>query len=378
MIHLPRDTHAPTRSSLVLAVGIAAQFAAGSPLHAQTDPVPEDVDAIFAEWDLPDSPGCALGVYRDGEIVYRKGYGMANLDWEIPIDPATVFYVGSVSKQFTAAAIALLILGGDLSLDDDIRQYLPELPAYESPVTVGHLLHHTGGMRDMYATMVAEGVDIFDIVSDEEAIELLSRQDLDFPPGEEFSYSNGGYFLLAQIVERVSGMSFNEFTRTNLFEPLGMDDTHFHDDPGHIIRARAMSYETDDAGQTKQNYVSTFDFVGQGGLYTTVGDLIQWDRNFYESHLGGAGFTDFMLTRGVLTNGEEIPYALGLQHMEYRGQTVIDHAGGMMGFRADLVRFPDQHFSVSALCNHSDIDPSALTRRVADLYLADVLEPISP
>jgi hypothetical protein len=154
-----------------------------------------------------------------------------------------------------------------------------------------------------------------------------------------------------------------------------MRDTHFHDDPGHIVASRAMSYEKDDSGRTRQNYVSTFDFVGQGGLYTTVGDLILWDRNFYESRVGGAGFTDFMLTRGALDSGEQVPYALGLMHMDYRGQRVIDHSGGMMGFRADLVRFPDQHFSVAALCNQSDIDPSALTRRVADLYLADVLEP---
>jgi len=370
------------RRPLALAAASVVWLAA-TPLHAQnpgaqTDPAPADIDAIFARWDQPDSPGCALGVYRDGQIVYENGYGMANLDWGIPIDPATVFYVGSVSKQFTAASILLLARGGELSLDDDIRTYLPELPVYDAPVTIRHLLHHTGGMRDMYRTMTAEGVDIFDIVSDAEALELLARQPLDFPPGEKFSYSNGGFFLLAQIVARVSGMSFHDFTTTNLFEPLGMGDTHFHDDPGHIVRARAMSYETDESGELKQNYVSTFDFVGQGGLYTTVEDLIKWDQNFYENRVGGAGFTEAMLTRGELTNGEKIPYALGLMHMDYRGQKVIDHAGGMMGFRADLVRFPDQHFSVSALCNHSDINPSELARRVADLYLANVLEPIEP
>ena len=296
----------------------------------------------------------------------------------MPIEPSTVFYVGSVSKQFTAAAIALLVRGGELSLDDDIRVHIPELPEYDRPVTVGQLVHHTGGMRDMYQSMMAEGMDIFDPIGNEEAIEVLAAQALDFTPGDQYSYSNGGYFLLSQIVERVSGMSFREFTTRNIFEPLDMGDTHFHSDPGHIVERRAMSYEGVGSGEVRQNYVSTFGFVGQGGLYTTVGDLIKWDRNFYESRVGGAGFTDLMETTGTLNSGDAIDYAFGLRHMEYRGQKVVGHSGGMMGFRAYLERYPEHRFSVSTLCNASEINPGALARQVVDLYLADVLDPASP
>jgi CubicO group peptidase (beta-lactamase class C family) len=367
----------PFRRSRLLVASLCLTTAGPAALSAQ-DPSPAAIDAIFAAYDRNDSPGCVLGVYRDGELIYEKGYGMANLDWGVPIDPSTVFYVGSVSKQFTAASIALLVRGGELSLDDDVRKFLPELPEYTSPVTVGHLVHHTGGMRDMYAAMLGSGMNIYDPIDNEEAVRVLAAQELDFAPGDRFSYSNGGYFLLAQIVERVSGMTFTEFTTLNIFEPLGMGDTHFHSDPGHIVERRAMSYEGVDSGQIKQNYVSTFGFVGQGGLYTTVGDLIKWDRNFYESRVGGVGFTELMETSGTLNDGETIDYAFGLMHSEYRGQRVVGHSGGMMGFRAFLERFPDQHFSVSALCNAAEINPGALVRKVVDLYLADVLEPASP
>ncbi|MDH3732005.1 MAG: beta-lactamase family protein [Gemmatimonadota bacterium] len=366
-------TTSTRRLQAVVLFAASACLALTMPLAAQ-DPSPAQIDAVFADFDAASSPGCALGVYRDGELVYEKGYGMANLDWGIEIDPSTVFYVGSVSKQFTAAAIALLARGGQLSLNDDIREFLPELPEYDTPVTVGHLVHHTGGMMDMYAAMMDSGMNIFDPIENGEAVEVLASKPLDFEPGDRFSYSNGGYFLLSQIVERASGMSFTEFTTTNLFEPLGMGDTHFHGDAGHIVPRRAMSYEGGNSGELRQNYVSTFGFVGQGGLYTTVGDLIKWDRNFYESRVGGAGFTEFVETRGVLNGGETIDYAFGLRHAVYRGQHTVGHSGGMMGFRAYMERFPDQRFTVSALCNQSEIDPGVLARKVADLYLADVLE----
>lgn len=341
---------------------------------AAQDPTPQQIDAVFSGLDR-DGPGCAVAVYRDGDLVFERGYGMANLDWGIEIDPSTVFYVGSVSKQFTAAAIALLARGGRLSLDDDVRKWIPELPEYPATVTVGHLVHHTGGIMDMYAAMLDSGMNIYDPIGADEAIEVLASKPLDFEPGERWSYSNGGYFLLSRIVERASGMSFTEFTTRNIFEPLGMGDTHFHSDPGHIIPRRAMSYEADEAGNMKQNYVSTFAFVGQGGLYTTVGDLIEWDRNFYESRVGGAGFREYMETTGVLNSGEAVDYAFGLRHDEYRGQATVGHSGGMMGFRAYLERFPDQHVTVATLCNQSQINPGELSRRVADLFLADVLEP---
>lgn len=363
------------RFGRLLLLSLLASSVGGREARAQADPSPAEIDGIFAEWDRDDSPGCALGVYRDGEMVYEAGYGMANLDWGIPIEPSTVFYVGSVSKQFTAASIALLVRGGRLALDDDIREYIPELPAYDPPVTIDHLLHHTGGIPDMYRAMDAAGMSAYDPIDADEAISVLASQPLDFPPGDQFRYSNGGYFLLAQIVERASGMSFTEFTSENIFEPLGMSDTHFHGDAGHVIPRRAMSYERADSGEIKQNYSSTFSFVGQGGLYTTVGDLIRWDRNFYESRVGGPGFREVLETRGRLNDGETIPYAFGLTHGEYRGTPVVGHTGGMMGFRAVLLRLPEHRFSVATLCNQSETDPSELARGVLDLYLGNELDP---
>ncbi len=356
----------------VAIVGLALALGPGA--GSAQDPTPDKVDAVFSGI-AGDGPGCAVGVYRDGDLVFEKGYGMANLDWGVEVDPSTVFYVGSVSKQFTAAAIALLARGGRLSLEDDVRKWIPELPEYPSTVTVEHLVHHTGGIMDMYAAMMDSGMNIYDPIDAEEAIAVLASKPLDFAPGERWSYSNGGYFLLAQIVERASGMSFTEFTTRNIFEPLGMTDTHFHSDPGHVVPRRAMSYEAHDSGEIKQNYVSTFAFVGQGGLYTTVGDLIKWDRNFYESRVGGAGFREFMETTGVLNDGGAVDYAFGLRHDEYRGQATVGHSGGMMGFRAYMERFPDQRLTVATLCNQSQINPGELSRRVADLFLADVLEP---
>lgn len=346
---------------------------------APGDPTPASIDALFAEWDHPTSPGCALGVFRDGAVVYHQGYGMANLDWGIPIEPSTVFYVASISKQFVAASIALLDRRGTLSLDDDIRRYLPELPPYPRPVTIRHLIHHTGGIPGLFRSQLDSGYGMYTPLPVEEALAVLADKPLDFEPSERFAYSNGGYFLLSLIVERASEKSLKQFARVEIFEPLGMVDSHFHDDSGHIVERRAMSYQVHGAtDEVRQNYVSSFNRVGSGGLYTTLGDLAKWDQNFYDERVGGPGFTDTLSTRGTLDSGEVLDYAYGLVHMEYRGHPVVDHSGFLMGFRADLLRFPGQHFSVAVLCNSANIDPSELARRVADLYLADVLEVEEP
>jgi len=362
-----------TRVVFILVAFPTAFLLCASPrAESLEDPSPEKVDAIFSEWDKPRSPGCALGVIRKSRFIYQKGYGMANLDWDIPITPSTVFYVGSVSKQFTAAGILLLAREGKLSLDDDIRKYLPEMPAYEAPVTVRHLVHHTSGVRDIYAVMDLAGLRVADVFSDEDALTLLAGQrSLNFKPGDEFLYSNGGYFLLSEIVERSSGKSFSEYTRQEVFGPLGMKDSHFHNDASHIVKRRALSYAPDGAGGFEQNYLGNFNKVGPGGLYTTVDDLLPWDENFYENRIGGDGFTDALLTRGVLNNGEELDYAFGIRDTEYQGLRVISHSGGMMGFRADVMRFPEERFSVMCLCNLGNIVPGELTRKVANLYLAD-------
>ncbi|AHG89155.1 beta-lactamase [Gemmatirosa kalamazoonensis] len=353
-------------AALVIACATSAATAA-----AQMPPNPA-VDPIFAEWDRGDSPGCAVGAARNGRFVYERGYGMANLDYDVPNGPDIVYYVGSDSKQFTAAAIALLALDGKLSLDDDVRKFLPEMRDYGTPVTVRNLIHHTSGVRDVYALMSLRGDRMEDVFPDSAALDLIFRQKgLGFAPGSAYSYSNSGYYLLAQIVKRVTGQSLREFADARIFAPLGMTHTHFHDDPGHPMKWRAMSYERDGAGAYRISYLQNFDKTGAGGLYTTLGDLLKWDENYYTHQVGGDALRRLIHTRGVLTTGDTLPYAFGNEERTYRGLRTTEHGGSLMGYKAYVLRFPDAHFSVFVTCNLGTIDPGPLAHRVAEVYLGD-------
>jgi len=359
--------------NIMLALGLWLFLAV--PLTAQ-NPSPQQIDSIFTEFDRSGSVGCALGVAQNGEFLYKNGYGYANLDWDIPITPSTVFYVGSVSKQFTAAAIVLLSLEGTLSLDDDIREYLPEMPAHDPPVTIRHVIHHMSGIPDMYSVMARNGLTTWNQFTRAEALELLSRQELDFPPGERYQYSNGGYFALSMIVERASGKTLREYTQEKIFEPLDMNDTHFHDDPVHIVQRRAMSYEKIEEGKENeysQSYQGNFALPGAGGLYTTVEDLLKWDRNFLDNQLGGSGFLDIIHTMGILNSGEVLDYAFAIREDEHRGLKTLGHTGSFMGFKAYYVRFPERRFSTWVLCNMGTIVPQRLGLEVAELYLGGLM-----
>jgi len=338
-----------------------------------SDAKAEAIDAVFSAWDSTGSPGCALGVFEDGEIAYARGYGMANLEQLVPITPETVFYIGSTSKQFTAFAIQLLAERGTLSLDDDIRTFIPEMPDYGTPITVGHLLHHTSGIRDYLGLWALAGRSFADSIPEQEAIDLIARQRaLNFTPGDEYLYSNSGYFLMGVIVKRASGLSLREFTRLNMFGPLGMTHTHFHDDPNLIVPHRADGHTTKANGDFEL-FTSSFALVGSGGLHTTVRDLLLWDRNFYDNRLGKGGrpLLDRVLERGVLNDGTVLDYASGLMHGSHAGLTTVRHGGAFIGYKAELLRFPDQRVSVAVLCNEYSINPSALADQVADIWLAD-------
>lgn len=332
------------------------------------------VDSVFAQFDHTRSPGCALGVIHDGEFVVKRGYGMANLEHGIALSPTSVFRIGSVSKQFTAAAMVLLQQEGKLSLDDSVRRYVPELPEYERTITIRHLLNHTSGMRDYLTLMALAGKRDDDWYSDNDVVRMLARQgELNFLPGDEFLYSNSGYFLLSQIVKRATGQSLREYAAAMIFAPLGMTHTHFHDDHREVVPNRASGYAPEDMGFRVS--MTTLDMVGDGGVFTTVEDLALWDRNFYEPSVGGAAFWGEMLTRGVLSNGDTLRYALGLQQGEYRGLPTVSHSGGFVGFRAQVLRFPSERFTVICLCNVSVANPTLLARSVADVVLEDRLGP---
>ena len=347
---------------------------------AQSGPVaPEKpeakVDALFAKMDTTVSPGCALSVMRDHKIIDERGYGMADLDHNVPITPATVFHVASMSKQFTAASILLLAQEGKLSLDDPVRKYVPELPDFGTPVTIRELLHHTSGLRDQWDLLDLSGWRISeDRITDADVLYVVSHQRaLNFPPNTRFLYSNTGFTLLAQIVARVSGESFRKFTTERIFEPLGMKSTHFRDDFDEIVKNMAYGY--DPAGDTFRLSVTNYDTVGATSLLTTVEDLALWDENFYTPRVGGPKLVEQLLERGKLNDGTQIDYAAGLVVTQYRGLNVVDHGGADAGYRSDMIRFPDQHFSVACLCNLSSANPSDLAQKVADVYLGPLMQP---
>jgi CubicO group peptidase (beta-lactamase class C family) len=333
----------------------------------------DKVDELFNEWDGIDSPGAVVGIFKNGKILYARGYGMANLDYNIPISPQTVFRVGSVSKQFTAMCIALLVEQGRISLDDDIRKYLPSMHKFDLPVTIRHLIHHTSGIRDYLVLQGLAGRSDGYFYTSEEVVDLLSRQrELNFKPGSKYSYSNSGYFLLAEIVGRVSGMKASDYARKFIFEPLGMENTHFHDNPKMVVKNRASGYMPLD-GNGFKIHMTQLNMIGDGGIFTSVEDFFKWDQNFYSNKLGQGtpDLINMVLTPGKLEDGREIEYAFGLVVSHYRGLRTISHGGSFVGFKAQYLQFPEQRFSVVILSNLGSFNPGRIARSIADLYLAD-------
>jgi CubicO group peptidase (beta-lactamase class C family) len=332
------------------------------------------VDELFAKWDRTDSPGCALSVMQGGKIIYKRAYGMANLDHDVILTTETPFHVASISKQFTAASIVLLQEDGKLSFDDDVHKYIPELPDFGAKITIRNLLHHTSGLRDQWDLLDLAGWRYsLDLITNDDVMSVVVKQKaLNFAPGSEYSYPNTGFTLLGEIVKRVSGKSLREFTTERIFVPLGMNDTHFRDDHAEIIKHQAYGYSKEKNGWELS--VTNFDTVGATSLFTTVEDLALWDENFYTQKVGGPHFTETMLTHDALTDGEKNSYAFGLDTEKYRGLDVVDHSGSDAGYRSDLLRFPAQHFSVATLCNAGDSGPSNLTKKVADILLAAELK----
>ncbi len=331
----------------------------------------KEIDTLFAEWDNDHSPGAAIGVINEGKLVYFKGYGIANLDYGIPITSDSKFYIASSSKQFTAACIALLSIEGKIGLDDNIRDYLPEIPDYGKKITVRNLLHHTSGLKDYLVMMYLAGVSFEDYFSIDDGIKILGRQKtLNFSPGDEFLYSNSGYILLAEIVNRTSGMTIKQYAEKNIFQPLGMKNTFFNDNRKQVTKDRVISYKSQDDG-TFERYLQNFDALGDGNLLTTVHDLFLWDQNFYTKNLGGHDFNEIMLSQGVLNNGDTTPYAFGLGCGTYKGLKTIYHGGLMLGFSTEFIRFPEQRFSVIVLANRIDAYASTKAYQIADILLKE-------
>ena len=334
-----------------------------------------NVDRIFAAYDHADSPGCALGVIRDGRFVYRKGYGMGSLELGVPLSPSSIFYMGSVSKQFTAASIVLAAEQGLLSLDDNVRKYIPELPDYGHPITLREMLHHTSGLRDFLTLLEFADRDAAGIHSEAEIIDLIARQKgLNNVPGERYIYSNTNYFLLGVVIRRVTGKSLAEFAAANIFQPLHMTHTRFYDDHTVVLPGRVAAYDDAGNGKFQVDWSTEYDIVGAGGLTSSVDDLLAWDRNFYDNRLGKGTLVKELETPGVFNNGKTNSYALGLELSTYRGLPVVEHSGALYGYRTEILRFPQQRFTVLCLCNLANANVTGLSRRVADVYLAGNLK----
>jgi CubicO group peptidase (beta-lactamase class C family) len=337
--------------------------AASSAQVPRVDPL--RVDSIFAFANTR-TPGCAVSIIRNGALEFARGYGMADLEHGVPITPGTPFYMASVSKQFTAGAINLLVAEGKLSLDDDVRKFVPEVPRYERPITLRHLLHHTSGLRDYLSLFGLAGLGDFPITN-ADFLQTLGRQRaLNFSTGDYYSYTNSGYVLLSIVVERVTGKSLRAFAQERMFEPLGMSSTVFRDRNAMLIRGRAVAYSQSAGGWI--HAVPHFDVVGDGGLFSTVEDLASWERQLMEPRFGGAAWLALMDTRGRLTDGTILTYGAGVIHGTYRGETTVEHGGGFGGYSTYLLRFPRLRLSVAVLCNGGSA-AGPLAQRVASLYL---------
>ncbi|WP_419162904.1 serine hydrolase domain-containing protein [Candidatus Palauibacter sp.] len=332
------------------------------------------VDAVFADYASADGPGCSVGVIRNGRLVHAAGYGSANLEYGVPNGPATIYRIASVSKQFTAGAIALLALRGEVDLDATVQRYIPEFPDYPDPPAVRHLVHHTSGVRDYLGLFSLAGNRSEDFITNRDILDAITRQrELNFPPGSEYLYSNSGYVLLGEIVARVTGQSLREFAKAEFFDPLGMPHTHFHDDHNEVVPNRATGYSPTESGFRIN--MTTLDVVGDGGIYTSVEEWAAWDRNLTKGTVGGPDWVALMHERGVLTSGDTIPYAFGLSHGEHQGLATVGHGGSWVGYRTGMSRYPGTGHSFVALCNRSRIDPMSLIASTAEIYLEDAMDP---
>lgn len=365
----------------VLLCWVGLSVTASRPVRAQV-PVSDSarlalrVDSVFRPFTRDRSPGCAVGVARGSRVLVSRGYGLADFATERAITAETKFYAGSIAKQFTAAAVLLLAQSGKLSLDDDVRRFIPELQDYGSVVTVRDLLHHTSGVRDYLSLLPLAGLALADVGSEHALLRLIARQrELNFLPGTRYSYSNSNYVLLAEVVSRVAKEPLSTFAERRMFRPIGMTHTLFRDKLATPLGTHAIGYDRIPAAGYRRDFDSLFVGVGDGGLWTTVDDLLRWNQRFGASAIGGTRRSSNQLIRGVLVSGDTIPYAAGLLIEEYRGLKSIGHGGSFMGFRAEAIRFPTESLTVAILCNRDDVLAPDLAHRVADAALGRESDP---
>jgi CubicO group peptidase (beta-lactamase class C family) len=334
----------------------------------------QEIDSIFKEWSKRNVPGGAIGIIKDGKLMYAKEYGVADLKHGIKISPSSVFNICAESQQFVAFSLLLLEEQGKLNLDDTVQKHLPDFPEYDAPLTIRHFIHHTSGIRHYRPLVELKGKSLLDNVEADEVYALIKRQKaLNFLPGEKFAWSNSGYFLLAKIIEKVSGQSFKIYAQEHIFGPLGMKNTLFYDDNTDLIKNKVLSYNKKSAEDGFDNVMNRTNLIGAGGIYSTIEDLFLWDQNFYNNKLGKGGqkIITNMYKEGRLNNGESSGHAYGLISNNYKGLKTFENGGSFAGYQSEILRFPDENFAVIILANREDADPWVLAYQVAEVLLKD-------
>lgn len=329
----------------------------------------QKIDSLFISWNQPNHPGGSVGIMKEGKVIYSRAYGLASLEYLVPNTPDTRFNIASVSKQFTCMGIVFLHIRGELSLDDDVRKYLPELPVFKDTITIRHLIHHTSGMRSLHALLGLAGWRGDDYRTNEDLFRFMKNQkDLNFKPGEEHLYCNTGYMLMADIIEKITEKKFAEWMHDNVFEPLGMINTYVEDQYNRVVPVNATSYH----GSVSRGFsraVEYWGYVGSGNMHSTTNDLLVWLTNFYHPQTGWEEAFQLMQTQGILNNGDTLDYAFGININKYKGDRRISHGGSIGGYGSLIQAFPDHELNIAILTNFSSSNIGSKLNRISDILL---------
>ena len=329
----------------------------------------EKIDSLFTPWNTPNHPGGSVLISKNGKTIFSKAYGLASLEYNIPNTENTLFNIGSVSKQFTAMGIVLLEQQSKLSFDDDVRKYIPELANYDKIITIRHLLHHTSGVRDLHGLLGLAGWRPADLETNEDVYRIFENQkELNFSPGDEFSYSNTGYIFLAKIIENVSEISFEKWMKQNIFEPLGMKNTYVESQHDSVIANNATSYYLREEFKRAIEY---WRYFGAGNMHSTTKDINIWLQNFSAPQEEWASAFKKLLLTTPLNNGFETTYGFGVRIESYSGKKVIQHGGSVGGFRAITRVFPEEQLNIVILSNYSRSSIGSKTNKISDIFLSN-------
>ena len=331
----------------------------------------QKIDSLFLEWNRPNHPGGAIGIMQNGQIAFSKAYGLASLEYLVPNTTGTIFNTGSVSKQFTAMGIIVLHQQGKLSVDDDIRIYLPELPDFGETITIRHMLHHTSGLRSLHAMLELAGWRGDDSRTNEDLNRfMLNQRHLNFKPGEENNYCNTGYMLLVNIIEKVTGEKFPVWMKLSVFEPLGLNNTYVEDNYSRIVANNATSYYQVETNEFERA-VEYWGYVGSGNMHSTTSDLLRWLNNFHDPQPGWEAHFQMMQTVDTLNNGEANNYAFGVGIGSYKGFRSVGHGGSIGGFRANIITYPDEELSIAILTNFSSAPIGQSLNAISKILLGE-------